>query len=202
MKRLIAALNMPRRIHDYIYQAQFIADCLAGDPIYEDSTPPLDVFEAHLATLRQAAQHVSTRALGSVQARNAAAVAVQADLNGLCLFVTRLAEAAPTDVGPAIITNAGMYVKNATGPVKSGFVVKQGRVSGTARMIARAERKKASYDWQYSLDGVTWLFLASTVHAHQDVTGLVPGKVYFFRYRSLTKAGTGDWGQVVSLLVV
>src|ERR1019366_4675393 len=48
MKRVIAALNMPRRIPDFIHHARFIADCLASDPVYAGSTPPLNVFEAHL----------------------------------------------------------------------------------------------------------------------------------------------------------
>jgi hypothetical protein len=201
MKRVIAALNMPRRIHDYIYQAEFIATCLASDPMYAGASPPLNVVEAHLATLRQAAQNVYTRALGSVEARRAALVTVHGDLQALCSFVQGLAEQSP-DGGAAIIANAGMSVKNATGPVKSGFVVKQGSVSGTARMIARAEGTRASYEWQYSLDGDTWLSLESTVQASQGVSGLVPSKVYFFRYRSVTKAGTGDWSQVVSLLAL
>jgi hypothetical protein len=200
MKRLIVAMNMPRRIHDFIYQAEFIASCLANDPIYAAATPPPATVEAHLATLHQAAQNVYTRALGSVEARNAALATVQNDLQALCTFVQQLAEASPED-GPAIIANAGMSIKNATGPVKSGFVVKQGKVSGTARLIARAEGTRASYEWQCSLDGETWLSLEPTMEASQDVSGLVPGTLYFFRYRSLTKAGVGDWSQVVSLCV-
>jgi hypothetical protein len=70
--------------------------------------------------------------------------------------------------------------------MKSGFVVKQGKVSGTAGMIARAEGAKASYEWRCSLDGERWKDLPSTVQIHQDVAGLVA-------YRTLTKAGTGDW---------
>ncbi len=196
MKRVIAAVNMPRTIRDFIHQADFIASCLASDPLYAGSTPPLSVFQAHVAELRQAAQNVYTRALGSVEARSAALVTVRLDLLALRNFVQRIAEASP-DTGPAIIENAGMSVKNATGPVKSGFVVKQGKVSGTARMIARAEGTRASYAWQYSPDGETWLSRESTMQASQDVPGLVPGKVYFFRYRSLTKDGKGDWAQIV-----
>jgi hypothetical protein len=199
MKRLIVAMNMPRRIHDFIYQAEFIANCLANDPIYAAATPPPATFEAHLTLLQQAAQNVYTRALGSVEARRAALATVQNDLHALCTFVQQLAEASP-EAGPAIIADAGMSIKNATGPVRSGFVVKQGRVSGTARLIARAEGTRASYEWQYSLDEETWLSLEPTMHASQDVPGLVPGKVYFFRYRSLTKAGVGAFRQVVSLL--
>ncbi len=99
-----------------------------------------------------------------------------------------------------IIANAGMSVKNATGPVKSGLVVKLGTVSGKARLIARAERIKASYDWQYSRDGEVWVSLESTEESQQDVEGLVPGAVYVFRYRTLTRAGTSDGSQVVSVM--
>ena len=58
----------------------------------------------------------------------------------------------------------------------------------------RESSTKASYDWRCSLDGETW-------KDHQDVAGLVAGQVYFFRDRTPTEAGTGDWGQVVSLRV-
>jgi hypothetical protein len=201
MKRVIAALNMPRRIHDFIYQAEFIASCLASDPVYAGASPPLTVLEGDLALLRQAAQNVSTRALGSVAARRAALLKVQMDLDAMRTFVQHLAEAS-ADAGPAIIANAGLSLKNARGPAKGGFVVKPGRVSGTARLIARAEATRASYDWQYSPDKETWLSLESTVQANQDAYGLVTGTLYFFRYRSLTKAGPGYWSQVVSLRVL
>ena len=42
-----------------------------------------------------------------------------------------------------------------SGPRKSGFLAKPGRVSGSAHLIAKAERTCASYEWEYGLDGVT-----------------------------------------------
>jgi hypothetical protein len=156
MRGVIAALNMARRIHDFIYQAGAHRELPRERP-------------------RGRGRHAS-----SVQ-----------HLAGASL-----------DTGPAIIANAGLSFKNATGPVKSGFVVKHGKVSGTARLIARAEGTRASYDWQYSPNRGTWLSLKSTVQANQQAYGLVPGRVYFFRCRSLTKAGTGDWSELVSLLML
>jgi hypothetical protein len=201
MKRVIVALKMPRRLHPYIIQARFIVERLAADPIYAGSFPPLDVVEAHLDALEDAAVAALTQQRGLAQACRAALAVVRSDMNALCTFVQHLAAFDP-DGGCAIVANAGMYVKNATGPLKGGFTVKQGRVSGAARMIAKAERTRASYEFQYSLDGKTWVSVEMTVKAHQDVTGLVPGRVYLFRYRPVTKAGVGDWSQVVSLLVV
>ena len=49
---------------------------------------------------------------------------VRDDLRALSIFVPQLAEASP-DAGPAIVANAGMSLKNATGLVKSGFLVKE-----------------------------------------------------------------------------
>ena len=201
MNRVVVALKMSRRLPDFVFQAEFIANCLANDPIYAGSMPPLAVFEAHVAALRQAEQNVRTRAIGSARARDAALTTVRTDLLALCSFVQHLAAASP-EAGPAIVENAGMSVKNATGPVKSGFVVKQRGGSGTAHLVARAEATRASYDWQCSPDGETWLSLASTLQAHQEASGLAPGHVYFFRYRALTKGGGGDWSQVVSLRVL
>jgi hypothetical protein len=201
MKRVIVALKMSRRLHPYIYQARSIVERLAADPIYAGALPPLDVVEAHLDTLEEAAVAALTRERGLAPACRAALAVVRSDMNALGTFVQHLAAFHP-EGGPAIVANAGMNVKNATGPLKGGFMVKQGRVSGSARMIAKAERTRASYEFQYSLDEKTWVSAETTVKAHQDVTGLVPGRVYFFRYRSVTKAGVGDWSQVVSLLVV
>ena len=87
-------------------------------------------------------------------------------------------------------------------PLKAGFVVNEGQVSGPARLIACAEGTRASYEWQYSEDGETWPPLASTMQALENVSALVPGTVYVFRYRPLTEAGTGDRSQVVSLRVL
>jgi hypothetical protein len=79
---------------------------------------------------------------------------VRSDMNALGGLVQRLA-AAYADGGRAIVANVGVYGKNATGPRMGGFVVKQARVSGGARMIAKAERTRASCEWPCSLDEET-----------------------------------------------
>ena len=78
---------------------------------------------------------------------------------------------------------------------------KDGPTSGTARLVAKAPKMRASYDWQLSIDGIVWVYLARTMRADADVTGLVAGTRYFFRVRTLTHDGIGEWSQVVSLLV-
>jgi hypothetical protein len=94
-----------------------------------------------------------------------------------------------------------MIVKKSSGHGKPDFEAKPGLVSGSVRLFVRAERTRASYDWEYGTDETSWTRIDSTVRADAELSGLSRGTRYFFRYRPVTKAGVGDWSQVVSLLV-
>jgi hypothetical protein len=201
MPRIIVALNLPKRILDFIAYARFIAQRLRDDPRFAPPSPRLAILEANLAKLEAAQAALATRAPGTVSARDALREAVRADLHGVKLWVQGLADANPAEAA-SIIQAAGMSEKGSSGHFKGGFEVKQGGVSGSARLIAVAEKTRASYDWEYSTDGTSWIRLDSTVRANTTVEGLIPGKMYFFRYRTVTKAGTSNWSQVISLRVV
>jgi|HubBroStandDraft_3_1064219.scaffolds.fasta_scaffold503576_1 hypothetical protein len=94
-----------------------------------------------------------------------------------------------------------MSVKQSAGPKKQPFAVKQGRVSGSVTLTVRHPGIVASFDWQYASDGEHWIEAPSEVHARQDIEGLTPGTLYSFRYRTLTRDGTSDWSDVLTLLV-
>jgi hypothetical protein len=108
----------------------------------------------------------------------------------------------PRERGVEIIALSGLCLKRSSGHGKPAFAAKRGRVSGSVHIVARAERTRAAYDWQYGTDGVTWTSTETTTRADQWLYGLTPGVEYFFRYRVSTKGVVGDWSQVVSLLVV
>ncbi len=74
-------------------------------------------------------------------------------------------------------------------------------LSGTAKLIAKAVATRASYEWQYSIDQKTWTSAPSTLQARTDILALTAGTAYCFRVRGVTKAGEGNWSQVVSLLM-
>src|SRR5271170_7052830 len=96
---------------------------------------------------------------------------------------------------PAASTRA-LSGDGAIGAVVPSVIVTGGVVTSLASLFARpglAAEPSSPRPRRVSAE--------TTVKAHQDLTGLVPGSVYFFRYRSATKAGVGDWSQVVSLLV-
>ncbi len=95
-----------------------------------------------------------------------------------------------------------MAVRKVTLHDKADLAVKQGSVSGTVTLSAKAAAKKAAYNWQYSTDQKTWTSLPQTLKAKTSVSGLTSGTIYYFRSQALTpKEGTGDWGQIVALLV-
>jgi hypothetical protein len=94
-----------------------------------------------------------------------------------------------------------MHVKAVTVHPKQALVAKHGSVAGSALLVAKSAGHRASYEWQFSTDQKTWTLLPVTLQAKTEVTGLASGTAYSFRMRPVTKAGEGNWTQVVSLLV-
>ena len=83
---------------------------------------------------------------------------------------------------------------------KPDFAVKQGTATGEIKLIALAakfngKRVKASYEWQYSVDGgVTWVSLDTTVVAKTIATGMrVDVKTLFRKRYTTSKGGTTAW---------
>jgi hypothetical protein len=200
MTRIIVALNPPERNADFIYLAKLVAGSLATEPLFAEATPPLAVFEAHIADLVAAEAHTLTRTRGAASERNAMRAVVYSDLRHVRSFVQRIADGRPADAA-SIAERSGMSVKRSSGHGKADFDVKPGRVEGSVHLYARAAKTRSSYDWQHSSDGVTWVPVASTVRADTVITDLAPRTRQYFRFRRNTKDGVGDWSQVVSVLV-
>ena len=200
MTRVVAAHNYPRRISDRILYAEAVAARMKGNPWFPSPTPTIATFEADIAALEVAHVRTLTGAFDAFSDRDAKLAVVKADLDGLRAYVQTVADAS---VGEAavVITSAGMSVKHSSGHPKPLFEAKQGRLSGTAHLVAKALPTRSSYDWQSSLDGVVWTDLERTMRANADVSALVPGTRYLFRFRALTKDGAGEWSQALSLLV-
>lgn len=61
---------------------------------------------------------------------------------------------------------------------------------------------RASYEWQYSLNGGTaWLTMPTTLQARTSMQGLTVGTSVLFRSRSVTKVGEGNWTQGLAITV-
>ena len=203
MRRPIAVLHvtaMQERSGATLAFAKTVLVAMTGNAWFPSPFVPLATFEEHIAALDVAETAVLFRTKGNAEERNAKLRVVLADLERLRVYVQHLADGHKAD-GPAIIQSAGMSLKRVTHHDKPILEARQGDVSGSVVLYAKAMRGRCFNDWQYSHDRVNWLSLPSTLKSTTEVTGLPVGVPCFFRMRRSTKAGTGDWSDPVRLLV-
>jgi hypothetical protein len=193
---------MSHKVKSLITFAQSVATTMTGNTSFPSPTPPLATFQTNIAALVDAETAVVARTKGAAGTRNAKLAVVRGDLASLRTYVQGVVDAANPANGESIIGSAGMAVRKVTLHDKPALAVKQGAVSGTVTLSAKAAAVKAAYNWEYSTDQKTWTSLPQTLKAKTGVSGLTAGTTYFFRSQALTpKGGEGNWGQVVSLLV-
>ncbi len=201
IKRATIALNLPKRIPDLILYANNIVQKLTGNPAFPTPTPTLAALTAAVADLHNAETAALSRAKGAATVRDTKRTVLIALLQQLRGYVQAMADATPED-GAAIIQSAGLAVRKIAVRAARAFAAKQGSVSGTAKITAVSAGHRSSYEWQYSVDGgKTWVAAPATIQAKTTVGGLASGTTVQFRYRTVTKAGEGDWSQAVALLV-
>jgi hypothetical protein len=144
---------------------------------------------------------VLSRTKGAVETRNAKLAIVRNDLENIRVYVQSVAGAASPSDADAIIESAGLTIRKVTLHDKPTLAAKQGSVTGTVNLAAKAAARRASYNWQYSSDQKTWISVPQTIQAKTGIAGLTAGAVYYFRVQSVTMTGVGDWGQVVALML-
>ncbi len=199
--KITVALNFPRTVGEALAYAKHIAASMTGNAYFPSPTLPLATLVGHIADLEAAHVVARTRADGAAAARNAKLVVVHDDLKRLRSYVETIANQHGEDA-PAVVVSSGMSEKDSAGPLKAGFSAKQRKRSGSVRLAVRHPGIVTSFDWQLSTDGVVWTDLRSTVVANLDLDGLTPATRYHFRYRTLTRNGTSDWSDPLTLLVV
>jgi hypothetical protein len=200
VRRLIVRGPRSRRIADKIAYAKLVAKSMRNNEYFPDPIPALDDLDSHIAVADAAHVAAETRTAGTAAALRAALSALQGNLAALQLIVEHAANAHPTD-GHAIITTSGMSEKDNHGPGRADFAVRLGRTSGKVILIARSVGRKATYDWQYTIDEKDWTSVEQTHDAETTISGLAAATRYSFRFRARGAAGLGEWSQVVSVLV-
>lgn len=201
-RRLIVALNFPKTVGPAIHYAKFIAGRMEGNPYFPSPTLPIATLRAHIAELEAAQVATLTGRRDAFPARDAKVVLVHDDLRQLRTHIESVAFQYPPEEAEAVIASSGMSTKQTAGPRKPTFAVKPLSVSGSVRLEVRHPGIAAAFYWQFSVDGVHWLDAPDTVKASQDLHGLTPGTLYYFRYRTNTTHGLSDWSDPFTLRVV
>ena len=199
--RVFVAIKLPLPVPKLIKVTQGIIAAQTGNPHIPSPSPPLATLTAALDALVTTEAATKTRAAGTVGARNVARTNLLSLLYAAKANVQQLADLSP-EQGEAIVTSSGMGIRKAPAHTKPPFAAKQGAVSGTVVLAARAAAVRASYEWEWSGDGgKTWTTVLPTLQAKTSIPGLPVATTVLFRFRAVTKAGAGDWSLQTSFLV-
>jgi hypothetical protein len=199
--RPLVALKLPTKVKSIVATAQNIATAMTNNPSFPTPNPPLATLLADITALNTAEAAVLSRTKSAAETRNAKLVIVRNDLENLKAYVQSIAGAGTPENAQAVIASAGMAVRKITAHDKAALEARQGSVSGTVNLIAKAAGRTAAYDWQYSTDQKTWTTAPMTLQAKTGVSGLTVGTMYYFRVQAVTRTGAENWSQIVSLLV-
>jgi hypothetical protein len=198
----LAVLLLPRSTKELLTFGKAVHDAMADNANFPSPNPPLDVFKAKLNALDDAETKAAARTRGAAMARDAIKRQVINDLYHLCDYVQGVAEKVPLpEAAAAVITSAFMSIRKVPQRVTPPLTAKNTGVPGRVALAAKPVAKEATYYWEYSLDQVNWTPVPETIKASTAIDGLPWANVSYFRFRALTRAGKGDYSQVVSLLV-
>ena len=196
-----ATLKLPVSVSPLITYAKGVVERMTGNASFSNPTPTLATVSAAIDDLQAAETAALSRVKGAIATRNDKRTALVLLLKQLRSYIQTTADAS-AESGAAIIESSGVAVRKTPTRRARAFTAKAGSVSGTAKIVATAASRRASYEWQYSTDGgKTWIAAPVTLQSKTTIAGLVPGATVLFKYRPVTKAGEGDWSQAASLVI-
>jgi hypothetical protein len=199
--RAIATLKLPRNMPALITYASQIVNSMTGNAYFPTPTPPIASVQTAIHDLMAAQTDAQARTKGAVALRNEKRQTLVTLLEETRTYVQTTADTNPEN-GPSIIESSGIAVRKPPVLAPRGFRVKPGAVSGSVKVVAPSAARRASYEWEYSLDGgKTWVALPPTLQAKTAVSGLTPQTTVQFRYRAVSKTGATDWNPAIAFLV-
>jgi hypothetical protein len=191
------------RIGDFIIKAKAIVlDIGNSTGFFATPDPTLASVTTNIGTLETAQATAETRVVGSAAARDIEYNKVLDDIHGLQGYVQKQADNAVDESTAIAIINASGFSLKVNGVfIKPPLAVKQSPATGEVILTGKSAGKRASYDWQMSIDGTTWDNLPSTLISKTTVGGLIVDRRTYFRFRTITPSGTGSWSASVSIVV-
>ncbi len=199
--RSIAVGKFPTSVPALLKFAQAFASALTDNANFPDSAAIVAAINTGYTTLNTTETAVKARTQGTVAVRDVAKANLLTSLHAGKSYVQSKADA-NLPQGQAIIESSSLAVRKTTIRQKAVFAAKAGAVSGSVDLTAKVVARRSSYEWDWSADGgKTWTTLPSTLQAKTTVPNLPVGTNASFRFRAVTKAGEGDWSQIVTLLI-
>ncbi len=200
-QKIIAALNAPTSTNELLVKVTSIIQRMTGNSWFPSPQPPLATIQSLWQATYDAQTAAQMRTIGTAAARDARERDLRGGMRRLQAYVQSVADKDMANAA-VIVASAGFDVKKSTAYMRSPFAARRGLVAGSAILTRSREKKRAAaYEWQWSLDKVTWNDLPLTLRASTSVSDLPVGKYVYFRTRSTTVDGTSNWSDPIQFLV-
>ena len=134
--------------------------------------------------------------------RDAKALKVYRHIGRIVDYVQTVADTQPSAADAVtVILGAGLDVRKRAGHKKAVLAARYTGLTGEVLLAALAIAGAGAYYWEYSLDQLVWVAVPETRQPQTKLTGLTPGRKYYFRFHALTPKGKTDPVEPVSLVV-
>jgi hypothetical protein len=194
-------LKLPKAIALFILFVQHVLQSMTNNPWFASMAALIATTTTDLATLLSAQAKALSKAKGAVEARDDAKKVVVDDLKLLKSGVQTIINQNP-GVAATIIESAGFFQRKATLPFKPNLEARMAPVTPGEVLVRARAVKRASYEWQYSLDGgKTWIAMGTTTVANTSLLGMTAGTTVLFRFRTTVSKTTSDWSPTLSFVV-
>lgn len=204
-KRIVGILDIKNlnTVPDLVNRGTLVSQCMGNNAtMYPNPSPALSVVENLIADLNKAEALVLTRVAGATAQRDVVFNDLFDALQSELYYVQTLADQAASDEEAiALITTAGFIVRAPIVRTKAPLSAKNTLTSGTVQLVAKSLGKRASYIWQWSVDGINWNDIGVTTKASTRVSNLTPATIVKFRVKAIDSKNEGSWSQPISLIV-
>jgi hypothetical protein len=191
--------DFPRGAGDTIVFARFVVTRMTGNAYLPAPPVALPALLAAVQELEETEAETRRGTHGLAAARDQKLEVVHGLLSQLATYVVSVARQQGVDA-EAVLASSGFDQKRTAGQGKWVFTAEQGERSDEVRLKTARVGRGASYDWQYSTDGVGWDDWRRTSTASTVISGLKPGTRYLLRVRSFCNDVLGDWSDPITFL--
>ena len=186
------ALNWPDTIEGQFQRAREIRDKVSAG----STGIPIAALNTSITNAQTAEDNVGFGVPGGVKIRNEKLGIMKHQCELIMDLVYEATEGLTAEAAIALFEENGFHARGHAVINKKDFEARDGDVSGTADLIAKAHREESAHEWGYSTDdGVTWIYVTTTLQAKTTVTGLIKATEVKFRHRTILKDGPTDWDE-------
>jgi hypothetical protein len=199
--RFLGALKITNSAPKLLVRGDGMVLGVTGSSLLTGAATAAATLKTSLDLLRTKQAAVKTGGPPARAARDLARDQVKLDMQSLLAVVQQIADANPSQA-EAVLTAAGMFVRQVTVRTKPDLAIFQGTSSGMVNVRAKSRGRGTTYWWAVSTDEKAWTVQPlPTKKAKTSFANLTPGTTYFFRFQTFNASGMSDWSQIISFMV-